>query len=56
MSTLFEKQDTYKNNSLCSFYRKIGGEWVKQSAVKATDKPYLTFSSAEPFTMGVQGV
>ena len=58
MSTLFEKQDTYKNNSLCSFFRKIGGEWVKQSAVKATvkatDKPYLTFSSAKPFSMGVQ--
>ena len=51
MSTLFEKQDTYKNNSLCSFYRQIGGEWVKQSAVKATDRPYLTFSSAEPFAI-----
>jgi hypothetical protein len=64
IETEWKKQDAYKLNTEWkgkTFYRMMGGKWVKQDAVKMTvvedepEKPasYLTFASAEPFTIGV---
>lgn len=50
------KQDAYKPNTEWNgktFYRVMGGKWVKQDVVVAKNVNWLTFSSAEPFTIGV---
>jgi len=58
----WQKHDAYKPNTKWdgnTFYRVMGGKWVKQDAMLSAEKPApipancLTFSSVEPFTISV---